>query len=324
MVKHGDTQQRGISFFFPQALLVALFFFLPLSLPPLLAFAWTIGLLAVPIFFVFQFVVDERKATRQVRNGLLLTVAGALLLNQLSFFVFSLTMLPLGYSLYRSALRQKTPAEVGAEGSLVLGGSWLVFWAVYGVIAGVNPYTSLLAMLDSSLDQITLIYHTSSDLPADVLYNLEQIIAEMREFLPKVLPGLLAGTVILTVWLNMIISGNLLRRLAPNKTCWPQYSCWRLPDKLVWLFIIAVVLSLSGLFGLSEAGYCLVIVSVLLYFFQGAAVFVHILNRWNIPKFFRIIIYIILALQSYGILMLAVAGIADIWADFRKLGQEEQ
>jgi uncharacterized protein YybS (DUF2232 family) len=322
MVRHGDGQQQGAFLFTAQALLIAFFFLLPISLPSL--FAWTNGLLAVPVFLVFQASVDERKATRQIRNGLLLASVGALLLNQLSFFVFSLTMPLLGYSLYRSVSQQKTPAAAGAEGSVVLAVSWLVFWSVYGVIAGVNPYSSLLAMLDSSLEQITRIYHTHSDLPVDVLYHLEQIITGMREVLPKVLPGLLAGTVVLTVWLNIIISNALLRRLAPNKACWPQYSRWRLPDKLVWMLILAVALSLIGLDGLRETGYCLVIVSVLLYFFQGAAVFVHIMNRWNIPSFFRIIIYIILAFQSYGILLLAVAGIADTWADFRKLDTEEQ
>jgi uncharacterized protein YybS (DUF2232 family) len=161
-------------------------------------------------------------------------------------------------------------------------------------------------------------------MPADVLYTLELIIKEMRVVLPEVLPGLLAGTVIGIVWVNMIVSNNLLRRLVPDKVGWPQYSRWQLPDKLVWLLIVAVALSLIDVDKLREVGFCLVIVSVLLYFFQGAAIFIHLLDRWNIPRFLRIILYIILALQSYGILLLAVAGIADIWADFRKLDLEEQ
>ncbi len=317
-----NDERWGASFFTVRTALIAFFFFLPIILPSL--FAWVSCLLAVPIFLLMRTSVDERKIGLQIRNGLIPVAAGALLLNQFSLFVFSLTMLPLGYSLSRSVSQRKTPAQTGFEGSLVLGVSWLVFWAIYGMIAGVNPYSSLLSLLDSSLEQINLIYQANSEMPADVLYSLELIIKEMRVVLPEVLPGLLAGTVIGIVWVNMIVSNNLLRRLVPDKVGWPQYSRWQLPDKLVWLLIVAVALSLIDVDKLREVGFCLVIVSVLLYFFQGAAIFIHLLDRWNIPRFLRIILYIILALQSYGILLLAVAGIADIWADFRKLDLEEQ
>ena len=47
-------------------------------------------------------------------------------------------MLLLGYSLYRSSKRGDDPATAGAKGVVTLGLSWFVFWAVYGIIAGIN------------------------------------------------------------------------------------------------------------------------------------------------------------------------------------------
>ena len=282
------------------------------------------GLLAVPVFFLFQTTADDRQATLQIRNGLLLAGAGALLLQQLVLIVFALATLPLGYSLYSSAQRRDDPATAGAKGVVALGLSWFIFWAVYGIIAGLNPYASLLAILDDSFGRVIEIYRTSSDLPADVLYNLEQIITGIREYLPRVLPGLLAGSVIITVWLNMVIGNNLLLRLRPEHAAWPRYSRWQLPEKLVWLVIAAAALLLVGSGAVQDAGYCLVIVSVMLYCFQGLAVFVHFLDRWKVPRYLRIVLYVILAVQSYGLLLLAMLGIADIWIDFRKLGRDEQ
>jgi len=49
------------------------------------------------------------------------------------------------------------------------------------------------------------------------------------------------------------------------------------------------------------------------------AIFIHLLDRWKVPAYLRIVLYVILAVQSYGLLLLAVIGIADIWMDFRKL-----
>ncbi|XOF35118.1 MAG: DUF2232 domain-containing protein [Candidatus Electrothrix sp. YB6] len=321
MVRH-DSGPQQTAFFSAQSLFLAVCFFLPVALPALIG--WLNGLLAVPVFLLFRTAGDEQKAARQIRNGLLAAAGGALLLQRFPFFVFSLTMLPLGYSLHRSTAQRQMPSEAGAAGCAVLTGTWLVFWSIYGIIAGMNPYTGLLAAMDGFLEQIILVYRERAELPADLLYNFEQIIRAMRELLPKVLPGLLGGTVLLTVFLNMLICGGLLRRLAPEKVCWPPYRSWRLPDKAIWLLIFAFALALLGPGRLREAGYCLVIIAVLLYFFQGAAVFVHLLHRWNIPRFFRFLLYGIVALQSYGMLLLAVAGVADVWADFRKLDRETQ
>ena len=317
-----NGQQRGAAFFCPQALLITAAFFLPVAIPSL--FGWMNGLLAVPIFFLFGTTADDRQATLQIRNGLLLAAGGALLLKQLVLIVFALAMPALGYSLYRSAQRGDNPVAAGAKGIVTLGLSWFVFWAVYGIIAGINPYASLLAILDDSFNRIIEIYRNSSDLPADVLYSLEQVITGIREFLPNVLPGLLAGLVIITVWLNQVIGNTLLLRLRPAEAAWPRYSRWQLPDKLIWLLIAAAALSLLGSGMVKYAGYCLVIIAAMLYFFQGLAVFVHFLDRWNVPRYLRIILYVILAFQSYGLLLLAMLGIADIWLNFRKMASDEQ
>lgn len=315
-------RQRGAAFLAVPTLLITAAFFLPVASPSL--FGWMNGLLAVPVFFLFKTTDDDKQATLYIRNGLILAAVGALLLKQLVLIVFAMAMLPLGYSLYRSAQRSDDPATAGAKGVITLGLSWFVFWTVYGIIAGMNPYTNLLALLDGSFGQIIEIYRNSSDLPADVLYKLEQVVTGIRDFLPRVLPGLLAGSVIITVWLNQVIGNNLLLRLRPDKAAWPRYSRWRLPDKLVWLVIVAAVLSLVGSGTIKNAGYCLVIVSVTLYFFQGMAVFIQLLDRWKVPGYLRIILYVIIAVQSYGLLLLAIIGIADIWLDFRKLAEDEE
>ncbi len=321
MGRHGNSSQHNGPFLSVRPLLVALFYFLPIAVPGLIG--WLNGLLAVPIFLLLQTAADERKAGQQIRNGLLMAGLGSLLLGRLPMFLFTLTMLPLGYSLHLSVARQKTPAESGVVGMLVLGISWLLFWSVYGTVSGMNPYITLLTDMDAFLGQVIAVYRTSGDLPADVLYNFEQIIEGIRVLLPKILPGLLAGTVLITVSLNMVVSSGLMRRLAPDKAVWPPYGDWRLPDKAVWLLICSFALLLVGQGGVKNVGSSLMLVSGLLYFFQGAAVVIHVLNRWNLPRTFRFFVYVILALQRYGMLLVVIVGIADTWADFRKLDHKE-
>ena len=58
--------------------------------------------------------------------------------------------------------------------------------------------------------------------------------------------------------------------------------------------------------------------SGLLYFFQGLAVFNSLLGRWGVPLFVRIILYFVFFIQSYGLIILAILGLSDIWIDLRK------
>ncbi|MCI5120615.1 MAG: DUF2232 domain-containing protein [Candidatus Electrothrix sp. AUS4] len=195
---------------------------------------------------------------------------------------------------------------------------------MYGMFAGINPYLALLGNMDAFMEQVVTVYRTSADLPAEVLYNLELIIAGIRELLPKILPGLLAGMVLGTVSMNMAVSSALLRRLAPEKVIWPPYGEWRLPDKVVWLLIFAFALLLVGKGMVSNVGLSLVFISGVLYFFQGIAVVIYVLNRWNLPRAFRFFLYVFLIFQRYGLLLVALVGLADTWADFRKLDHEDK
>ena len=246
----------------------------------------------------------------------------SLLVGSFSMYLFTLTMLPLAYSLHLGTIRQRDPAQTGITGIVVLTIALMIFWTMYGIVSGSNPYVSLLTDMDAVMGQIIVMHRTNSELPVDTLFALEQLITGVRELLPGILPGLLAGTVLLTVVLNMVIGRALLFRLAPEKVFWPPYKEWRLPDKAVWILIVAFALLLLGQGG--GIGLSLALVAGLLYFFQGAAVVVHTLNRWNLPRVFRLFIYGMLVLQRFGLLLVMIVGIIDTWADIRDLDHEDK
>jgi uncharacterized protein YybS (DUF2232 family) len=314
-----DSRQQDL--YSVQTLLIALVFFLPLALPVL--FVWMNLFLAVPILYLLQTSTDEHRTLLQVRNGLVFAALGAFFLGQMGPFLFSLAMLPLAYSLHRSLQQGIAPAQAGGAALMILGLTWLGYWFVYGLLADVNPYTSLLQVLDRSLEQTVEIYRSNVELSADVLYNLEWVIAGMRNIiLPKILPGLLAASVLLTVWLNMVAGNYLLRRLRPDQNAWPAFRYWQVPYYLIWLLIAAGIVALMGTGTLKNIGYSLVLVLALVYFFQGLAIFNSLLYHWNLPLPMKIFLYLVVVVQSYGMILLTIAGIADTWADFRRLAKE--
>jgi uncharacterized protein YybS (DUF2232 family) len=118
------------------------------------------------------------------------------------------------------------------------------------------------------------------------------------------------------VFLTMVIGQWLLNRKDRALSSWPPFAEWRLPDKLVAVIIVAgVFVMLPGAI-LNDVGLNMIFLVGTLYFFQGLSVINALLTRWQAP--FWILIVSLVFFQVYGFIFLAVLGLADVWADFRK------
>ena len=297
-------------------LLTAAVFFLPSFFP--LLFGWSQGVLSIPVFLVFCF-LGPKSGFKLMRNSLLLAGAGLIIAQRIEIFLFSLTFIPLGYTLYQGMISEESAVVTGVKGIVTQGGSWIAFWIICSLITSENLYTQLVMMLDASFAQAYTAYSTQSDISAEVLYALQIAIEETRKVIPRVLPGILGCMVIATVWFNLVISNILAKKLCLTDKGWGKYTAWSLPEQLVWLPITAVVIMLVGSGVIKDTAICLLLVGILLYFFQGLAVFIHLLDKWNVPGFFRLALYFMLIVQSYGLIFLAILGFADVWLNFRKL-----
>lgn len=301
-------------------ILLAIFFLLPGLIPKL--FGWLSGFLATPVFVILT-LNGARTGAIKLRNGVLVALALSVIFKLLPETLFSLSLIPLGFSFYRSVEANDDEILTAQKGIIVLGISWLVYWTAYGTILEINPYTELLRILDTGFAQTYEVYRNSADVPIESLVYIERVVTEVRKIIPVILPGILVCTVLFTVWINMLVSLSVMGRLAPGKLPWKKYREWRLPDKAVWIPIIAGFSWVLGKGIISSFGISLILISILLYLFQGLAVLVYFLDKWKLPLYLKILIYGILVFQSYGFLMLSIAGIADVWLDFRRERNED-
>lgn len=311
---------KGSPFFSRPVLLIAAIYFIPTLLPSL--FGWLLGVLAVPVAYVLT-VEGNEQGIITLRNSLLIAGAVALLSGQLELFLFTLTLVPLGYSLYICGRTNKSEAETGGYSVLILGISWFVFWTIYGIFSGIQPYRHLVDLLDAGFVQTYELYRTNSELPAEMQARLSTVITELRELIPRILPGILCCSVLVTVWMNQVVLNSLLLRRHPDKTNRPPYSYWKLPEQLVWLPIAATVLFLLSNNGLKDLGLNMILVSGVVYFFQGLAVFIHLLGRWKVPAYLRVLLYVMLVIQSYGLVLITLLGIGDTWMNLRPEKKDE-
>ena len=300
--------------FFRSVVTLTVIYSIPVLSPSL--FGWMLGMLAVPTAWILC-LQGYRQSGSTLAASLLLAGGISFVTGRVPIFTAMLPLIALGYSLFQSGQRQRSPAQAAAHGLAAMVGCLLFFWLLYARATGHHPYHELAGTIDAGLVSAGEMYRTGMDIPAEMQEELTAVLAGMRELVPKILPALLISMLMATVWMNQVVWNGLLLKILPERAPWQSCSTWRLPEPLVWLPICAAAGYIFGPGSWKVAALNGLIISGVLYFFQGLAVFFHMLEKWRIPGYLRILLYGILIIQSYGLLLLSLLGIADIWLNLR-------
>ena len=248
----------------------------------------------------------------------------SLLVGNIGNAIFPLTLFPVGFIMAWAMEKRKSIAWAGFAATLLVLLGWLLAGLIFWQAKGLNLYTEGLSEMDQAFVSMAQKYKTSGNFPPDVVADIERGFDQARQKLPKIFPALLIVSAVVISWINLALGNRLLGRHAPEQTVWPPYRFWRLPDNLVWLVILAGVLSILPVSSFKATGLNGLIILGSIYFFQGLAVLFAMLERWEAPKPIRLFIYIFIFIQTYSIVFLAVLGIVDVWKDLGKIYKEEE
>lgn len=286
-----------------------------LALPALsVGMAWLFFISPLPlIYFPIAHGID--KGFKIIFHATLIATGLTLLIGTLPVLLFSLSMMPAGFMMARSLYQKRSIHDAFCKGTVALTLTWILAWALIGLVNQVNLYQEVLHQIDTGFTVAHETYSNSTDIPLETQVELQAAIARIREVAPRIFPGVLVTMALSIIWLNIMLANWLLKK--SGRASWGDLSQWRLPDPLVWVFISAgILLFIPG--HMNTLGLNLMIIMVTLYFMQGFEVFNHLCLKWSVPKAVRILIIFFLVIQAYGFILLSLLGLADIWADFRK------
>jgi uncharacterized protein YybS (DUF2232 family) len=138
-----------------------------------------------------------------------------------------------------------------------------------------------------------------------------------------VLPGMIAVSLISTIWLNILIILKMLKKRGFNLKNLDNLNHYQAPEYMVW-FVIALGVSLflpvNALRYFSING---LIVLMLVYFFQGIAIVSFFFQKKESPTPIRVFCYSLIAVQLYVLLIVIGLGFFDTWINFRKLDTQK-
>ncbi len=248
---------------------------------------------------------DHNRGRSIVIQALVLVAVVALFTGAMTVFFIGLAMVLLGFILAWAMRRGDSLTMAGIKGSGYLAGLWLVLWALTGP-GEISPTQALLASIDHSLSAAW----GQEENAATLEY--------MRRFIARAWPAFLAISLISLVWLNIAASHWLLRKKSPGLSPWPELKQWRLPDYLVAVVALALGFLLLGFEPLATVGLNGMLILGMLYFMQGLAIMSHLLAYWQLPTWLRVICYALVLIQGYGLILLALLGLADLRLGFRE------
>lgn len=273
----------------------------------------------LPAFF-YLVESGQRRGLLILAAALLISATVSLITAQTGAFVLTALMMPAGVVMARQALAGHTPERAGLNSLLILILVWLLWAFFYGLDrpGATGLYGEIVAGLDAGLVEVGETLKGNASLSPEQALEVETTVTRLRGFLPRVMPGLLLTTMLNTIFINMVAGQYFLRRKNPKLLSWPPFAAWRLPEPLVALIIVAGFCLLLPVPLVKDAGLNLLLVAGTLYFFQGLALLASLLDRWSVPGLLRVLIFLLVLVQAYGIVLLAVAGLVDVWADLRK------
>jgi len=280
-------------------------------------FGWLNGVLPL-LTFMLLYMFGLNVGNKMILTGGILALIAGLATARIEPLLISLSMIPCGYAINWSALRRESPVRAGLKGITVLGGFWIFLVAVFAAIYEINPYAEFLQALDQGMVEALEYYRRSDTVPADTLIILETSLYQMKGLLPLIMPSILTGVVILTIWITLTAGNRMVYQFTGNSP-WPRQRLWRIPDNLIWLIIVMALVALVSSGQIQIVAINALIIGGILYFFQGLAVFSFFLHKWNLPMLLRSFLYVMVIFQSFGTLILIGTGLADVWFDLRKI-----
>jgi uncharacterized protein YybS (DUF2232 family) len=290
-------------------------FFLFSAFLPIIGFVFS---LFIPLPVLFYRTKLGRKWGLYVPLGTLLLitlVAGRISVDMLYFS----GLLILGFSL-SEFFEKKLSVEATVLGTCgVVLASGLIGLMAFSASAGQSLAAYVSAHVAHNLE-LTLTLYEKLGVSQEAITLVSNSMDQIRFVMLRILPALTIMSALFVCWLNIIAAKPVLTGRALPYPDFGPLNLWRAPDPIIWILIGSGLAMLLPGKGVKLIGVNGLLVVLTIYFFQGMAIVSFYFEKKGMPRFFRIMLYTLIALQQVLLLIVIGLGVFDLWLNFRKIG----
>jgi hypothetical protein len=156
--------------------------------------------------------------------------------------------------------------------------------------------------------------------------KMRNLISEMMKFILLLIPSILVIFSWMSVWISFIFLKKISKRT--NSFFYrvnENLSVWKVSDYFLLFLIVGIIISIFSVGIFKYIGYNIILLSSSVYLVQGLTIISFFFNKLNINIFLRILGYCIIFIFSNPIIIFVImAGIFDMWFNFRKLETQKR
>lgn len=307
------------SSFIKQLLIITFFVFSAAFIP----FFGSFCLILFPmILFLLGTINGEIKTATAFFISCLLLLILSLLLNQDNPLLPIVTMGLSGLLIARIARNKSAEKVITYPALLII--AVICFYFLYSSFEqSVHPWQFIQKYVASIIDANIKLYSKLPLAKEDIDFikdNQQNITIAFT----RIFPSLIIVFTVFIVWINVLIGKNVLSKAGIPRSNLTMLASWKTPDFFIWIFIISGVLNFVPHDDINFLALNLFLVICFIYLLQGLAIISFIFQSKNVPVFFRFLFYFFIAIQQFLMIPIAIAGLFDIWVDFRKFFRKDQ
>ncbi|MGH8679086.1 MAG: DUF2232 domain-containing protein [Burkholderiales bacterium] len=260
----------------------------------------------------------------RVRSAGAVAIAGLLVTLVAGLYIGAAYLVTLGLAtvLIAEMLESKRSFEIIVPVATL---AMLVAVAVAALVAAGGSFDSLVAAMRAQLSESMLrgeefykLFGMTTEVPPDTRAAIMNTVLRLSPALAAILAGA-------TVLLNLMLCWRWAGKQRLSYTLFGDLSKWSAPEWLVWLLLatgFGWFVPLAPVQDIALNGFLSI---AAIYFCQGIAIIAFYFQVLSVPGFVRAIAYIFAIAQPVLAALVCLAGIFDMWIDFRRLkppGQE--
>jgi uncharacterized protein YybS (DUF2232 family) len=306
---------------FSRILLITSFFVFAAAFVPVVGLVFLIFLPLLTLFYS----VAAGKAKTTI--AFLIPVLPVFLISHLwqlnAPYLMILTMGVAGLAGAAIALKNGSVEKTVIYPALIIIGVICAYFLYAGFALSINPWHLVQQFVTQTVEQNISIY---GQLPLDkedidLIKNNKLIFINL---FTGIFPALAIIGSVAIVWINVLMAKDMLRRAEFFLPRLDKLSRWSAPGFIIWIFIAAGGLLLLPVEQIRFLSLNILIVTCFIYLLQGFAIISSLFQNKNVPIFFRYLFYFLIAVQQFIMIPIVVAGLVDIWVDFRRFFQKDQ
>ncbi len=269
-----------------------------------------------------------------VRHGYkwsLLTTAAAGLLIALLMHPLHAVSIVVGFGLIGIVLGHAIREKYGAMKTLAVGSlaSLLSKAAVMGIaflVSGVDPLFGQSDIAAKALEQSLELYQ-SMGIQGEQLDKMRENMATIGSLIKIILPAGFVMAAVVDTYLNYVVARLVLRKLGHVLPEFPPFSRWQLPRAIAYAFVLALVMLYWGqtreIGWLKDVAMNIQVISSAMLFVQGLSLAVFLLERYNVSRLFRGMLFFFIFTNGFLTQIVILAGAFDMVLDYRRLREQD-